>query len=224
VIIVFDLDDTLYPEITYVKSGFAEVAAALSVQIGTHASTLLELFLSELDASGRGKVFDNVYEALGVYSESRVEESVRIYREHSPKITLPTSSSKVLDQLAEFPLHLVTDGDPDVQLRKIDVLGIQSRFRSCLRTWSFGREFGKPSLQCFEMIRDQEQAAWHELVYVGDDPSKDFISLREVGARTVRVRTGRHARVDALPPYEAEFDIDSLAELPSLISELIAKR
>jgi putative hydrolase of the HAD superfamily len=224
VIIVFDLDDTLYPEITYVTSGFTAVAREMTERFGMSTSMLRENFIHELEVSGRGKVFDNVYRELGVYSESLVQESLLIYRSHTPDITLPESSHEVLDQLAHFPLYLVTDGDPGVQLSKIKALGIDTRFRSCIRTWSFGLEFGKPSLKCFEMIRDEEKAAWPELVYVGDDPAKDFVSLSRVGARTIRVRTGRHAAVEPLRGYGAEFDIDSLASLPDLISHLINER
>jgi putative hydrolase of the HAD superfamily len=223
-IVIFDLDDTLYPEFSFVSSGFAAVADDLSDIVGVSAVRLRELFTSELAISGRGAVFDNVYRRQGIFSEELVQKSIAIYRSHAPDLELPRVTIRVLEELSEFPLYLVTDGDPDVQLGKIKALGIESSFVKCLRTWSFGQEAAKPSLTCFEMILEGENATWRDLVYIGDDPSKDFVSLREVGARTIRVLTGRHATVVAEPGYEPEFSIASLAELPELIKTLANQR
>ena len=59
-IIVFDLDDTLYEEITYVRSGFKAVANYLSrnYKIGT-TKNIYSQFVQLLKTQGRGKVFDS---------------------------------------------------------------------------------------------------------------------------------------------------------------------
>ena len=58
-IIVFDLDDTLYEEITYVRSGFKAVANYLyqTYKIET-PDKIFRDFIQALEQQGRGRVFD----------------------------------------------------------------------------------------------------------------------------------------------------------------------
>ncbi len=51
------------------------------------------------------------------------------------------------------------------------------------------------------------------LVYVGDDPHKDFVSLNKVGAVTVRVLTGRYASITATADYDAQTTIENISKL-----------
>ena len=53
-VLVFDLDDTLYPELSYVHSGFRAVAAFLSPLLEVPAETLAAGMIAEEAAQGRG--------------------------------------------------------------------------------------------------------------------------------------------------------------------------
>ena len=57
-IFVFDLDDTLYDEITFVKSGLLQVAKYVNIHYKIEQQPAYELMLRELDINGRGKIFD----------------------------------------------------------------------------------------------------------------------------------------------------------------------
>jgi len=70
-------------------------------------------------------------------------------------------------------------------------------------------------LHCFNLIRSAERVEWDELVYVGDNPAKDFVSLNQVGAKTIRVLTGAHADVRALSSHDAQLSITNLSSLSS---------
>ena len=220
-ILVLDLDDTLYPESTFVDSGFAAVAQHLSPILDVPAVELQERMRALLAEHGRGQVFDLLLTGLGVPepdTRALVPTCVEVYRTHEPTIALSPDVRDLLEELsARYPLYLVTDGDPDVQARKIAALGLSPSFRECLRTWTFGREAGKPALTCFELIREREGAAWTDLVYVGDDPSKDFVGLKRVGARTVRVLTGRCRDVVADEDHEADVSIPDITRLGSVL-------
>jgi putative hydrolase of the HAD superfamily len=61
-IVVFDLDDTLYPEIEYVRSGFRAVAFELEARFDVHAEEAFALLWRALQVHGRGKTFDRVLE------------------------------------------------------------------------------------------------------------------------------------------------------------------
>ncbi len=209
---IFDLDDTLYDERTYVVSGFRAVALWGQKRFGQDADDSFAELIRRLDEDGRGRIFDD-----WLRGRASVREAIKVYRHHDPDIALKPEALALLDHLVGRPLYLVTDGHKIVQAKKIRSLGIEDRFRKCYLTNRYGQPHAKPSLYCFELIRKREKASWPDLVYVGDNPAKDFVSLNHVGAITVRIVTGSHAQVAAARGYEARHRIVSLSELPSLL-------
>lgn len=211
-IVAFDLDDTLYDESTYVRSGFRAVADHLATVYGSDPDRAYAQMLDELCQRGRGRIFDALLDAEGLYTEERVAKCIAVYRQHEPQIEPAPGALEVLERHRQLlPLYLVTDGDPQVQARKITALGIADYFEEIFLTWSYGPEFAKPSLRCFQMICAREGRPLTSLVYVGDDPAKDFVNLRCAGATTVRVMTGRHAHVRPRERSDAEHRISTVA-------------
>jgi len=51
------------------------------------------------------------------------------------------------------------------------------------------------------------------MVYVADDPNKDFYRLNPLGVKTIRVQTGRFKGQKAKDGYEAVSHINNLSEL-----------
>ena len=218
-ILIFDLDDTLYDELTYVYSGLRSVARFGEQEWGWDF-TDSQLFLrNTLLQEGRGKVFDSWLVAHGKWSRSRVAECVRIYRHHSPNLSLYSAAHKILGQYnARAPLYLVTDGHKVVQENKIEALNLQAIFCRIFITHRYGLSAAKPSTHCFEIIRNLEKCGWNQLVYVGDDPTKDFVGLNRFGVLTVRVLTGKHRNLAAKKEYDASLTIPNLHALPSALS------
>ena len=217
-ILVFDLDDTLYDELTYVKSGFSAVARFVGDSFGLDSSDLLDGFLAHLASEGRGSVFDSVLKAHGLPPSRLVDECVAVYRSHVPDLEPYGAATRALDALADYPLYLVTDGYPMVQQTKILSLGLKGRFDETFITSAFGAEYEKPALRCFEMIAALGGGSLASLCYIGDNPAKDFVGLNRAGGVTVRVRTGQHAGIDAKPGYDAQHTID---DLDSFVPEIV---
>lgn len=218
-ILIFDLDDTLYPERSYVDSGFRAVADHLQAQRGWDASDSLRQMQAVLQQEGRGAVFNRLLASHGEERRSAVVECVKVYRHHQPQIVLADSAQRLLHRLAP-PLYLVTDGHKLVQQNKVQALGIAPLFAKVFITHRYGVRHAKPSTHCFERIRERERCAWSDMVYVGDNPAKDFVGLRPLGVRTVRVRTGDHLGVQAKPGHEAAHVIDALDQLPDVLPGL----
>ena len=218
-ITIFDLDDTLYPEHTYVESGFRAVARWGEAQFGWPASDSLESMCRLLAEHGRGKVFDLWLQAGGLRPTRRlVGSAVRVYRHHEPDIHMPQDHHAVLEELAgRDSLYLITDGHKLVQAKKIKALHIAPLFDGVYITHRYGRSAAKPSPRCFELIRQRENSEWTNMVYVGDDPSKDFVTLNQLGMPTVRILTGRHAEEIAAPGFDATRTVRRLRELPAIL-------
>jgi putative hydrolase of the HAD superfamily len=212
-VLVFDMDDTLYDERTFVRSGFGAVAELLAPVCGCSRAALLRQAMDLLDRQGRGRVFDELLRAHGRPSRSLVERCLQTYRTHAPDIALWPEAARCLRRHARLPLYVVTDGNVAAQANKARALGLYDSTKRVLLTHRFGLRHAKPSPYCFERIAAWERVRPEQVVYVADDPAKDFVGIRRLGFRTIRVLTGRHAAVKAKPGYDAERTIDSLAEL-----------
>jgi putative hydrolase of the HAD superfamily len=107
-------------------------------------------------------------------------------------------------------MYLVTDGDKVAQKKKVNKLSLNKYFKKIFITHDYGTHNMKPSLYCFRKIKMLENVAWNELVYIADNPRKDFVNLNLVGAKTIRVLTGPHKNLKVPKNYDAQYKINSL--------------
>lgn len=220
-ILIFDLDDTLYEELQFVRSGLRAVARFGECRFGLDRLSSETFLAASLARCGREKIFDRWLRNNDAWSIGRVKACVDVYRHHSPNLTLFCGAGSILDTLTrQTNLYVVTDGHKVVQRNKIRALNLHRWFRKCLVTHHYGVRYAKPSTHCFDLIRQAEGAKWSELVYIGDNPEKDFVGLNALGAVTIRVRTGPHSFDVARHNHDALLSIPSLRELPELINTL----
>lgn len=218
-VIVFDLDDTLYEELNFVRSGFQAVTRMLHERYGIDLADSLPLMWEELQRNGRGKVFDRLLETYGLLTKANVRRCVSAYRLHAPNIRLDDEAVRCLEALRSYPMYIVTDGNKLVQYNKLIALGLYEHpyIRKCYITRRYGIHNEKPSPYCFREISRLEKAPPQNIVYVGDNPRKDFVGIKLLGFRTVRILKGGHKDVRATDEYEAEHTIQTLDELPGWI-------
>ena len=222
-VLVFDLDDTLYPELSYVHSGFRAVAAFLSPLLDVPAETLAAGMVAEEAELGRGQVFDNVLRQHGRWSKALVAACLRAYRQHQPTLALFSDAERCLARFAEWPLYLVTDGHKEVQARKVAALPLADRVRHAYLTNRYGRHHAKPNPHVFELICRREDVGAAEVIYVGDNVRKDFVGIKPLGFRTVRVLRGNYAHLTADAAHEADRSIHTLDELTTeFVTALLA--
>ena len=212
-VLVFDLDDTLYPELNYVHSGFRAVAAFLGPLLDVPAETLAAGMIAEEAVLGRGQVFDNVLRQHGRWSKALVAACLRAYRQHQPTLALFPDAERCLARFAGWPLYLVTDGHKEVQARKVAALPLTGRVRHAYLTNRYGRHRAKPNPHVFDLICRREDVGAAEVIYVGDNPRKDFVGIKPLGFRTVRILRGNYAHLEADAAHEAHSRIHSLDEL-----------
>lgn len=173
-VICFDLDDTLYKEIDYLKSAYGEVAAFVGYP--EVFEQMLEWYQSGENAF---KNLINKYE-LGI----SVADCLKIYREHYPNIKLEEGVKEYLEVLKESDakLGLITDGRSLTQRNKIKALGLEGFFDVVIISEEFGSE--KPCSKNFEVVMNKfpERKIF---IYVGDNPAKDFLAPNQLKWRTV---------------------------------------
>ncbi len=90
------------------------------------------------------------------------------------------------------------------------------RFVDCIVvTGDLGDEHWKPSETPYRKMVECLNLPFHECVYVGDNPHKDFVTTKRLGMKTVRIvrEIGDHMQTKLSIAYEAEQTVCSLEEL-----------
>ncbi len=214
--LVFDLDDTLYPERDFVYGGHRAVAERVFLDHGIDVEPILR---AQFESGVRSNRFGRALAALGVVAdEAYLRTLVDVYRGHACTLR-PFVATAGLPGLrrAGYRLGLVTDGVAAVQRRKLAAVGLAPLFDAVVYTDELGdRSFWKPSqvpfARCLAVLGVEPARA----VYIADNPLKDFSGARALGMATVRVRhpDGEHARREpATSADAADVEIASLGDL-----------
>ncbi|MGE6257348.1 HAD family hydrolase [Heyndrickxia sporothermodurans] len=219
-VIVFDLDDTLYDEFEFVKSGFRAVASFLAENFNINETDSFQWMWERLQTQGRGSIFDDLLREYRLYTKKLAKRCLTIYRTHKPKLTLPEESVRCLESLKQYPLYVVTDGNKVVQHNKLQALGLYKIMKHCFVTHRYGIHHAKPSPYCFLNIAKREKVSPNEIVYIGDNPAKDFVGIKPLGFKTIRIMTGQHREKKVTTDYDADYTIQSLNELIHIINTI----
>lgn len=218
-VIIFDLDDTLYNEITYVYSGFKEVSKYFSHKHNFDETLFYNYMIDILNEFGRGKVFDFTLKEFDIYKKVNVKKALSLYRNHMPTIELPKESREILKYFINngIPIYIVTDGNKVVQYKKFQALNLEQYTKKIFITHRYGIKHAKPSTYCFEKIAKVENVNFNDVVYIGDNINKDFVNIKKIGFQTIRIKNGMFKNIIKNSFYHASIDMDSLDELMGII-------
>ena len=222
-ILAFDLDDTLYEEITFVKSGLKSVSDYLYRKYSIPKNNSENFFYEEL-LKDRNRILDKALIKFNIYSKNEVKKCLSVYRSHNPKIQLYPQVNYIFRKFGKESIYIITDGNKLVQKNKINALKVTKKIKSHIITSNYGIKHSKPSPYCFLHICKKENIQPHELVYIGDNPNKDFISIKKLGFKTIRILNGRYKHVKKSKEYEAEITINSLSQITKKLIQNIMNK
>lgn len=224
--VIFDLDDTLYPERDYAIGGFRAVSRHLTAAYGAPDTT--DEMVSLLDQGHLGGLFKIVLARVNPqFTDEDLKRALNAYAAHEPALTLFPDAAASLHHLAGAgtPMGLITDGHAATQQAKVAALGIAPRFSHIVYTGALGpdRAFHKPHPKAFEMMHAALGGEADRFIYIGDNPAKDFIAPRAMGWTTIMVnrpaeRSRRiHKPATPSPAEAAHHVVTSLDEIPGLV-------
>ena len=225
--VVFDLYDTLYPEASYVLSGFKAVAAHAARHMGWPAEQALRELTRLYQEGVRGDTFNRWLRSRARESAELVAELVAVYRAHRPCLEPFPGTLGLLESLRRsYRLGLVSDGYLEVQKAKLEALGLEPYLDAVVFSDRFGRAGWKPSPRAFEAALAELGVAPPDAVYVADNPAKDFLAGKRLGMYGLRLRTPgcEHAlREPPTPEHAPDGEIASLRELESYLGALAVR-
>ncbi len=223
--VIFDLDDTLYDEIDYCKSGFNAVAQFLNQSYPNHPrQAIYQTMVDYFDQGHRGDIFNRTLKNLGVeIDQNAIETLVTVYREHRPTIPVPAETLEVLELLKpQYQLAILTDGYLPAQKYKLQALNIAHFFDAVVFTEELGREFWKPNPAGFEQIIEKFRISTEQAAYIGDNEQKDFIGPNQIGMISIKLEKPNaiHSEKSAQPINKPKYRIKNLIELPALLKSI----
>ena len=190
--LIFDVDDTLYLERDYVRSGFAAVgdlrrARARHRRPEPACWTLFE-------SGARGDTFDRALTTLGLAADvALTAELIDIYRAHAPHILFSPTRARA-SSAGAASVHRSRHRRPAGQPARQDrALGLDEYVDRAVVTSELG-DAASPT-RAPSLCSRTTGLADADCAYVADNPAKDFGGPRSLGWRTERIR-----RVDGQPP------------------------
>lgn len=195
--LVFDLDDTLYQEIDFLKSAYQHISGLL-------AAYLQKEIYDEMWGCYVRK--ENTFEWLVKEYGTQIPELnlpflLNEYRCHRPSIQLQHGTKRFIEKLnnLNIPCGLITDGRSITQRNKLGALGLQEYFKDIIISEEFGSE--KPNEKNYLYFENKYKDK--KFYYIGDNTAKDFIVPAKLGWFTICLKdNGRniHAQdLKALP-------------------------
>lgn len=179
-VLVFDLDDTLFAERDFVRSGFRQIGLRLEEAGVANAFGRLENYFDQ----GLSSPIDEILRQEEVQIEK--SELLCIYREHQPSLRMDPSVAATLQEFSSrnYALGIITDGRSRTQRNKIAALGLQKWIREIVISEEFGS--AKPAAENY--LHFEEKFPGRSYVYVGDNLQKDFVTPNRLGWTTVGIR------------------------------------
>jgi putative hydrolase of the HAD superfamily len=205
--VLFDLDDTLYPQAEYLGLAWFAVAEQ-GARLGLDRDRLLAALIAvAARGSDRGGIIDEAVRLTcgdptgdplrnpaGEPAAQLVPELVAAF--HAVRPSRLTPYPGVPDALRELrgrvPIAVITDGAVAGQRAKLAALGLADAFDAVVLSDSWGRGFRKPHPRPFRAALARLGVTAREAVMIGDRPDKDMAGAAALGIRTIRVHTGEY--------------------------------
>ncbi len=209
--VIFDLDDTLYSEKEYIISGFG----AVSDYLGEDYTDRLWSYFTAGE-----KPIDKLLEELGRSCEK--ETILSIYRNHKPNIHLYSGLAELIGKLKAngIKVGIITDGRPEGQRNKLEALNLN--VDDCIITDELGGvQFRKPCDIAFRIIYTRWRLNPSDIVYVGDNPTKDFQAPQQLGMRSLFFKNNDGLYSENADTYSDLNMVDSIKALKESLLSVI---
>lgn len=220
--VVFDLDDTLFPEWQYVHSGYRAVGGHLRQSLGRE-DRFEEWLWQRFQRGQAAGAFDALNEHFHLrLGGEQIASLVKVYRGHRPTLRPFDGVGGMLSLLhGNFRLGLLSDGYLPAQRLKLEATGLQRFFDAVVFTEELGRQAWKPSTTGFEKISRMLDTPHSRCAYVADNIVKDFIAPNALGWRTIQfLRPGQvYANVVGGPEAQPQFSVRLPGDLLAALVE-----
>lgn len=227
--VTVDLDDTLYPQSSFLAGAWARVAEVAADHGLAGAEVQAALTATAAEGSDRGTIIDRALLLVGVAPERLrllLPPLVEAFSSFAPDSL--ECYPGVLDGLrrlrSRVPLAVITDGNAAGQRAKLAALGLTDAFDAVVVSDDMGgRHLRKPHPAPFRAALARLGSGPAGTVHIGDRPTKDVEGTARVGMRCVRVLTGEYAGVPAAPASPPWLTVPDFATAVAVLEPLLPR-
>jgi HAD superfamily hydrolase (TIGR01549 family) len=217
--VLFDLDDTLVPQGSWLAGAWAAVADA-GAQLGADRDALYESLVAVAsEGTDRGGIIDRSLRRCG--ASTPVQPLVEAFWAYRPErvACYPGARRSVINLARLVPVGIVTDGHVETQRAKIAAAGLAEVMAVVVFSDEIGGARRKPHPDPFLRALELLGTGPEGTVFVGDRPDKDIAGAQSCGMRALRVRTGEYGSVPDIPrPWRTAADaVVAIAMLEDLL-------
>ncbi len=216
--IIYDLDDTLYPEASFQRSGFKAVTDFVKkYNLRITVNDLFKIYRRHPKNS-----FDMLIDKFNLPLTAGVLTS--LYLNHKPAISPFKDTEATLTTLKKkYFLGILTDYYKKTQENKIESLNISKYFDRIVYTDVIGAP--KPQNKGFMLLKKASGSGDGEIIYVADNEEKDFIGARDSGFYTVKLnKQGFYSKKKMPKEYNADFEINKHNQILKILAKLDAPK
>ena len=223
--VFFDLDETLID----IKLAQNKAVESLYVKYGFDTKATLENFIRKWDELTEYHYAFYSRREIS-YNEQRVRRIVDLFKafnivlEEEPLTdyylmffenawSVYSEVNEVLETLVNrgYKLGIISNGDYDQQLQKIEKTGIRKYF-DFINT-SSQLEYSKPNPMVYAKVFNMHNINYENVCYVGDNYKKDILPCRSLGIRAILInRNNKHYEYNDLVSINNLKDIIPLIE------------
>ncbi|MEX0273574.1 MAG: HAD family hydrolase [Flavobacteriaceae bacterium] len=173
-VVVFDLDDTLYNELDFLRSAYWEIALKI-------APSAPGPIFSQMFSQYRNGI--NVFEKISNQLNLDITQLIHSYRNHFPTIQLFDGALPLLEKIKSKngKIGLVTDGRSITQRNKVKALGLTPFLDHIVISEELGTE--KPNPENFRAIERHLPGTHYH--YIADNLKKDFVAPKKMGWQAI---------------------------------------
>ena len=224
--VIFDLDDTLISEKEYIKSGYRVIAKKIKndYELSIDADKIFNDLITLMEENSK-QVFNRLLQQYKLkFDNECINELINCYRNHKPRIEFYNDVEPLLNYLKnkKIKIGIISDGYMVTQENKLDVLNAYNIFDKIILTDELGRDYWKPNPKAFELMKEYFNIRYDEMIYIGDNPQKDFYIKKYYPIKTVRIIRNNSVYINEKYINDAREDlrIGNLKDLINNIDEM----
>lgn len=177
-LVIFDLDDTLYPEKVY----FSAVFSRFEQYYGYRPGILNQAF-ERVNRKFSRDILKDTLSGADIYSQQAHDNLFHFYRSAELSLTLPLESQQVLNVLKDShcKIALLTNGVVAVQQNKVKSLAIESWCDAVFYARNNPQGVEKPDPRCFQQVLAHFGVLAEDTLMIGDCVENDYLGAKRAG-------------------------------------------
>lgn len=180
-LIVFDLDDTLYPERDYLFAAYDSIAKLVADRSGSNERVYSEYLKKSFINGGRGNLFDSFINEFNLSNTVSIQEMLHILRTNYCVLSLYRKAKDLLDylQIEGVVSVIFTNGNLTQQRNKISCLKLKESYPAVAVYYAAEYE-PKPSPVGLKAILRDYNVDLKKALVVGDSAT-DYEAAKAAG-------------------------------------------